>query len=62
VFDLKDEIVIFFWAIIPAFHISQTKVVYNRNTYLTINTHNESVSNKFITHIKPSTGIGSMGP
>jgi hypothetical protein len=39
-----------------------TKVRMYLFTYLTANTSNKSVSNKFIAHIQHSTGFGSMGP
>jgi hypothetical protein len=37
-------------------------VVHGSVINLTVNTHDKLLSNKFITHIQPSTGFGSMGP
>jgi hypothetical protein len=37
-------------------------VVHSSVTYLTVNAHNKFLSNKFITHIQPSTGFGTMVP
>jgi hypothetical protein len=37
-------------------------VVHGWITYLAVNTHNKLLSKNCITHIKPSTGFGSMRP
>jgi hypothetical protein len=37
-------------------------VIHGQITYLAVNIHKKLVSNKYITHIQPSTGFGSMGP